>query len=240
MHSKKLEAHGLVNRIAGTGYNFRSHNAGDSVVHDVNKILNELNVDPIEIYSGQQKHTAHIEYADGNNGEPYIYGKLFKDTDGLITDKRNVALLIKFADCTPVVLFDPVKGVQASVHSGWRGTYQRISLHALKKMEKEFNCKRENVLVYLGPSIDQDNYEVGSEVYEAFTDFDTRDSFFKPHGDKYLLDMLEANLSILKSAGIKEENIDRERASTYTDSRLHSARKEGRNYQLNAILTIMT
>ena len=107
-------------------------------------------------------------------------------------------------------------------------------------MEKEFNCKRENVLVYLGPSIDQDNYEVGSEVYEAFTDFDTRDSFFKPHGDKYLLDMLEANLSILKSAGIKEENIDRERASTYTDTRLHSARKEGRNYQLNAILTIMT
>lgn len=240
MHSKKLEAHGLVNKIAGMEYNFRSLKAAETVTHDVKKLLQELKIEPKEIYSGQQKHTANIEYVDGSNGEEFIYGKTFQDTDGLITDKRDVALLIKFADCTPVVLYDPIKGVQASVHSGWRGTCKRISLQAIEKMEKEFHCERNNILVYLGPSIDQANYEVGSEVYKAFKEFKTRNSFFKPLGDKHLLDMLEANLSIIKEAGIPAGNIEIERASTYTDSRLHSARKEGPDYQLNAILTLMT
>ena len=239
MYSKRLQAHGLINKVAGSAYNFRSQKIGEAVKNDVNRLVNELGIHPTELYSAQQKHTAHIEYADGTNGEPFLYGRTFKDTDGLITDKKNMALLIKFADCTPVVLYDPERGVQATVHSGWRGTCQRISLQAIEKMEKEFHCQKENILVYLGPSIDQENYEVGSEVYDAFYSFSNKDSFFKPKGDKYVLDMLEANLSIIKEAGIPVENIEMEKSSTYTDSRLHSARKEGSDYQLNALLTLM-
>lgn len=239
MHSKRLEAHGLINKIAGKGYNFRYQIKGDSVAGDVNRVLDELNITPKELYSGQQKHTGNIAYVDGSNGEAFIYGKRVKETDGLITDKKQIALLIKFADCTPIILYDPVKGVQASVHSGWRGTQKRISLHAIKKMESEFHCKRENILVYLGPSIDQANYEVGPEVYEAFKGFPRRETFFKSHGETYWLDMLEANLSIIQEAGIPKENIDIERTSTFMDSRLHSARAEGTAYQLNAIVTYM-
>lgn len=239
MHSKRLEAHGLINKVAGSEYNFRSQKIGEAVKKDVTTLLHELGIHPTELYSAQQKHTAHIAYADGMNGEPFLYGRTFQETDGLITDKKNVALLIKFADCTPVVLFDPERGIQASVHSGWRGTCQRISLRAIEKMEKEFHCQRKNILVYLGPSIDQENYEVGSDVYDAFESFPNREVFFKPKGDKFLLDMLEANLSIIKEAGIPAENIEMEKSSTYTDSRLHSARKEGPDYRLNALITMI-
>lgn len=239
MQSTLLSKYGLHNYIAGTEYNFRYQKAGKAVLDDVERAIEVMNIHPEKIYSGQQIHSANIAYVDGNNGEEFVFGKTFKETDGLITDQTNVALLIKFADCTPVVLFDPVKKVLASVHSGWRGTTQRISLNAIDKMINDFGCKRENLLAYLGPSIDIDHYEVGSEVYEAFREFKNRDQFFSPKGEKYQLSMLDANLDILRTAGIQEDNIDIERASTFTDPRLHSARAEGPEYQLNGILTIM-
>lgn len=239
MQSSLLTENGLINCIGGSGFNFRYQRAGDKVVQDVQKVLETVDAHPKEIYSGQQVHSANVKYVDGENGEDFVFGRTFKETDGLITDRPGVALFIKFADCTPIVLFDPIKKVQASVHSGWRGTVQQISVEAIKQMVNNFGCKKENILAYVGPSIDQENYEVGSEVYEAFSSFEDRDNFFKAHGEKYLMSMLDANLSILRSAGIKENNIDVERASTFTDERLHSARKEGADYQLNAIMTMM-
>jgi hypothetical protein len=240
MYSKLLEQYGLKNKIAGTESNFRYHKIGKAIVENVSQLEAELQVNPKEVYSGQQTHSANIVYVDGENGESFAFGKTFKDTDGLITDKANVALLIKFADCTPVVLFDPIKKVQASVHSGWRGTVQQISAHAVERMISEFGCQKENILAYVGPSIDQENYEVGSEVYEAFKDFPERDTFFQSKDNgKYLLSMLDANLAILKNYGIDQAKIEVERASTYTDERLHSARLEGGEYGLNAIMTIM-
>lgn len=239
VQSKLLSKYGLQNYIAGTGYNFRYQKAGRAVIEDVQKAISKMDIHPNEIYTGQQVHSANITYVDGENGEAFVFGKTFKETDGLITDQPNVAFLIKFADCTPVVLFDPVAQVLASVHSGWRGTTQRISLNAVDMMVNDFKCKKENILAYLGPSIDIDHYEVGSEVYDAFETFGNRDQFFSPKGKKYQLSMLDANLDILKNAGIRSENIEIEKASTFTDPRLHSARAEGLDYQLNGIITMM-
>jgi len=239
MHSKLLEEHGLLNKVAGSNYNFRYQKAGNKIVKDVERLLKEMNIEPKEIYTGQQMHTDNVEVVDGTNGEAFVYGRTFKETDGLITDKQNIALLIKYADCTPIVLFDPKKRVQAVVHSGWRGTVKQISLKAIEKLEKEFKSEREDLLVYVGPSIDQDNYEVGTEVYEAFSGVKNRDDFFKPHGEKYKMSMTDANVDILLEAGIKAENMEVERTSTYTSPELHSARGEGPEYQLNGLITMM-
>lgn len=239
MHSKLLEKHGLTNKVAGSDYNFRYQKAGNKIVEDVDRLLKEMNIKPTEIYTGQQMHTDHVVVVDSENGEDFVYGKTFKETDGLITNQPNIALLIKYADCTPIVLFDPIKRVQAIVHSGWRGTTKKIALKAIGKMEREFGSKKEDMLVYVGPSIDQENYEVGPEVYEAFEDFKKRDSFFKSFGEKYLMSMTDANVEILLEAGIKVENIEVERASTYSDESLHSARQEGTEYQLNGLLTMI-
>lgn len=239
MHSKLLEKHGLRNKVAGSDYNFRYQKAGNKIVKDVERLLKEMNLEPVEIYTGQQMHTDNVVVVDGTNGEDFVYGKTFKETDGLITDQPSVALLIKYADCTPIILFDPKKHVQAVVYSGWRGTVKQISIKAMDKMEKDFGSVREDLLVYVGPSIDQNNYEVGTEVYEAFSDFKNRDTFFKPHGEKYKMSMTDANVAILLGAGIKEENMEVERTSTYSSDELHSARGEGPEYQLNGLLTMI-
>ncbi|MER2063819.1 MAG: peptidoglycan editing factor PgeF [Alkalibacterium sp.] len=239
MYSKLLAKHGLINKVAGSDYNFRYQKAGNKIIKDVERLLKEMNIEPLEIYTGQQMHTDNVEIVDGTNGETFVYGRTFKETDGLITDKQNIALLIKYADCTPIILFDPQKRVQAVVHSGWRGTVKQISVKAIEKMEEVFGCKREDLLVYVGPSIDQDNYEVGPEVYEAFSGVKNRDDFFKPHGEKYKMSMTDANVAILLEAGIKEENMEVERTSTYTSEELHTARGEGSEYQLNGLLTMI-
>lgn len=240
MHSKLLRENGLLNKIGGSDYNFRSATAKDTIKVDVECLLAEAGMADAEtVYTGKQIHGKNVAYADGEMGEEFVIGRHFTDTDGLITDKPGVVLLIKYADCTPVVLFDPVNNVQASVHSGWRSTIQKISHVAIDKMVNEFGCQKENILAYLGPSIDQENYEVGPEVYEAFDGEVDRDLYFRPHGEKYLLSMTDANYQLLLKAGIRTENIEVNTASTFTDEALHSARKEGKDYNLNGIITML-
>lgn len=239
MHSIKLTQKGLSHYVAGTAFNFRYAKVGERLADDLERALNYMQIEPSVLYSGEQVHGVNIEYCDGLRGDDFLVGKIFPETDGLITDRPGVALLIKYADCTPIVLFDPVKRVQAVLHSGWRGTVQEISAHALERLESDFMCRREDLVVYLGPSIDQMSYEVGLEVYEAFGDFKARDQFFRSRGDKFLLSMSDANLELLLAHGLKREQIDVSRESTFRHPGLHSARGAGADYGLNGLITMM-
>lgn len=240
MHSARLKEKKLYNKVIGStsSYQFKKH--APFFFDYVEAVLKTETSVPAVIATGQQVHGDRIAYVEGANQAKEPKRVLLPETDGLITDAPYVALTIKFADCTPIVLYDPIKKVQASVHSGWRGTVKHLSVKALQKMESEFGCLRENILVYLGPSIDKHHYEVGPEVYEAFSDVRERDTFFYPHGDKYRLSMLDANISILKQAGLTNEQMDIDRTSTYTSPILHSARAEGPEYELNVLVTMMT
>ena len=240
MFSKRLRDLGLAHQIFGQGYNFRQAKIGDQLIEEVNRALDEMGVKPREVYSLKQDHTDRVRLADLVSGDPYIIGRHFDQADGLVTDYSNVALLVKFADCTPVLLYDPVNRAQALVHSGWRGTAKQISHKALQLMVDQYGSRPDDILAFVGPSIDQDHYEVGSEVYEAFIENPARDSFFKAQGDKYLLSMTQANHALLLQAGLKEENIEVCQVSTYNDDRLHSARQMGPDYQLNAMVSMIS
>jgi len=237
MYSQLLQEQGLVNLIGGSQYNFRQATNKDFFAKDIERLLEQAEINSDTVYTAKQVHGTNIAYGDGESGEQFVIGRHFEDTDGLITDKKGVALLIKFADCTPIVLYDPVKQVQASIHSGWRGTAAKISHSAIRKMGEAFDSKKENILAYVGPSIDLENYEVGPEVYEAFSEHVTRELYFKKMGEKYLLDMSLANYQLLIEEGIPAHNIDVSTASTFKDHKLHSARQAGENYSLNAIVT---
>lgn len=240
IYSKKLSDLGLANLVGGSKYNFRYKTQNKKVIEDVKDLLLEMKEEPSMIYSAFQDHTDHVKVPDMENTVKFAYGRIILNTDAMVTNEKNVALLIKMADCTPIILFDPVKKVQAVVHSGWRGTCKEISAKAAAKMESTFDCGRENIYAYIGPTISIEDYEVGEEVYKAFEKFTNRDSFFeKKCSGKYHLNMKQANLDVLLRAGIKDENIELERESTFGNPHLHSARYEGENYGLNAIISII-
>lgn len=234
-----MKRQGLNCFVAGSAYDFRELTKGKHVQNDVVRALREMKIEPHEIYSGKQVHGCEIGYADGESGETHVFGKVFPETDGLITDKPGIALLVKYADCTPIVLYDPKRKVVAALHSGWRSTVQRISQKAITRMVNEFDCKTEDIYAYLGPSIDRENYEVGREVYEAFETFTERDTFFIPRENNYHLSMSDANEALLREAGIQSTHIEVDHLSTFDDARLHSARAEGKEYGLNGLIVMM-
>ncbi|MDO4432471.1 MAG: peptidoglycan editing factor PgeF [Aerococcaceae bacterium] len=239
MNSKLLEALGLANVVAGVPYNVRTNQSVHEWSNQVQQIIAKLPIVPMECYSANQVHGNEIAYCDGMNGLDYHFGKYFLEKDGLITDQPKIALLIKYADCSPIVLFDPVKKVQAVVHSGWRSTVKRISSNAIQQMQQQFGCDVSNIVAFIGPTIDVASYQVGQEVYDAFAEFRLRDAFFVKEAGKYYLNLSEANRCILLEAGILPEKIEVSSISTYDCAALHSARRDGANYQLNALVTMM-
>ena len=134
------------------------------------------------------------------------------DTDALVTTAPGVVLAILTADCVPIVLHDPVAGVLACVHSGWRGTVARVAARAVAAMVA-FGSRPQDVQAGLGPALDPSNYQVGPDVRAAVC------GAFGAEGagslirqdpaapDRWLLDMWAANRHVLRQAGLREQNI---------------------------------
>ncbi|MCR8969966.1 peptidoglycan editing factor PgeF [Facklamia sp. 7083-14-GEN3] len=239
---QQFEKMGLQVFLAGAKYNFRTSTMGEAAVSEqINHALDDGNFDFQTFYTGEQIHGGKVSYPLEEKTNSFAVGEIIPQSDGLITDQPKQVLMVKFADCTPIIIYDARQKVVSIVHSGWRSTVQRISQLAVKRMQDQFYSKKEDLLVYIGPSIDQDNYEVGEEVYQAFNEWEDQSTFIKAgvKAGKYQLSMIDANLYLIKELGINEEKIMVDRRSTYLSSELHSARKEGKNYQLNGLFAMI-
>jgi polyphenol oxidase len=131
--------------------------------------------------------------------------------DALVTTSPGVVLAILTADCVPVVLHDPVAGVLACVHSGWRGTVARVGAVAVAAM-RDLGASPDRIVAGMGPAIDPDRYQVGAEVHGAVANAfgPAAVTFIRPdpnQDDRWLLDLWTANRLVLTDAGLGEENI---------------------------------
>jgi YfiH family protein len=133
------------------------------------------------------------------------------DTDALVTTSPGVVLAILTADCVPIVLYDPVAGVLACVHAGWRGTVARIGGAAVATMDK-LGASPGDIVAGLGPAIDPARYQVGPDVHDAVSAAfgAAADAFIRPDPEaagRWLLDLPSANRHVLREAGLGERNI---------------------------------
>jgi YfiH family protein len=162
----------------------------------------------------KQVHGGKITYVEE--------GGLAGESDALITDKPGIGLAVSIADCVPIFIYDPVAKIVAAIHSGWRSTKEKILSKTISKL-KEFGCNPENFVVYIGPSISKNIYEVGHEVAEHF-----EKKYLTPKGDKNLLDVSGINYNILLQSGVKKSNIQMSALCTYAmKDILHSYRRDG-------------
>ena len=166
----------------------------------------------------------------------------FDEVDGLITDKKNKALSLYFADCTALFLYDPIKNVIGDIHSGWRGTVQKIGMVAVQKMQEEYNCNPEDIICCIGPTIRQCHFQVEEDVKDLFMQAFNDESIIKvgevvDGKQKYYIDAVKANINMMKSCGLKEENIIDSGICTVCNSDiLHSYRTEKQNAGRNAAI----
>lgn len=172
-----------------------------------------------------------------------------EDTDGIITNKKEIALITTSADCISLLLYDPVKKAIGSIHSGWKGTLKGIIVKAIEKMKNEYKSNPEDIICCICPSIRQCCFEVDEDVknlfYNKYKDLKNIDEIIKL-GDKkedkqkYYIDTVKINIELLKNIGLKEENIIDSNICTMCHSKeFHSYRADGKDFGVNgAIIAI--
>jgi len=192
---------------------FGNINTYDSMKNEVEenykKICNELGLEYKNIVRPRQTHTDNIKRVDKkeNLEEMDIYLDYLNDVDAVITDKSKLILSTTYADCIPLLFFDPVKNVIANVHSGWKGTLKTIGKKTVEKMIAEYNCNPQDLICCIGPNIQSCHFEVEEDVNELFSKkFGKKFSKEKENG-KYLIDTVAINKTTLQEIGVQEENI---------------------------------
>ena len=196
------------------------------------KLCKALEIDINTIVEPIQTHTDTVKCIDKVEKSEDL-----KDVDGLITDKPNIALTTKNADCILFIFYDPIKKVIANVHSGWRGTFQKISEKAVQKMINYYGSKPEDILCFISPSIRKDHFEVEEDVKDLCQNifaFTNRVNEFIQVGDvingvqKYYIDTVLINRILLEDIGLKENNIiDCGICSVCNGDKIESVRVDG-------------
>ena len=221
--------------LKGEGINFRSNSEEEMQCYK--KIFDNLKLDINTLVKPLQKHTDIVKCID-----KVMVKEELKDVDGLITNKENITLVTTNADCILFLFYDPVKKVIANIHSGWRGTFQKIAEKAIIKMIQEYECKPENIEVYIWPSIRQCHFEVDEDIKiecEKIFNFTGKTNLFIKEGkikegkQKYFIDTVLINRILFLDNGIKESNIyDCEICSVCNKDKIRSFRAEGKEFKL--------
>lgn len=221
---------------------FTTSGSVESVKENLESVFEFLEVEPHILYNGFQTHSGNIVIVENiNQGIQHEFGRYFPDTDGLVTDKDNIALITRFADCTPIILYDPIKKVHANVHSGWKGTLQRISANAINIMVDKYNSNPKDIFAIIGPTIGKDEFEVDKDVKDIFsTEFGYIENIIiKKNNIKSLIDLQTINKNILIENGIVEDNIVIVNLTTISNKILHSYRRDKEEFGLMGVITIL-
>ena len=162
------------------------------------------------------------------------------ETDALITNVPGVALVIFVADCVPILLFDDELAVVAAVHAGWRGTALNISGTAVSKMAETYGCSPGNIKAAIGPSISQCCYETDIDVADAMRSVLGSDAelCIKPAGEKYMIDLKEANRLLLLKAGVTNISISDECTSCSSQKYWSHRKTKGQRGSQGAVIAL--
>ena len=138
--------------------------------------------------------------------------------DALVTNTKGIAIGIATADCTPVILADPIEKIIGVAHAGWKGAAAGVIQSAIEKMIF-LGSELKNIFACLGPGISIDNYEVSSDFKKNFErhikEMPHLDECFLEYEGKYYFDIPEFCRRTLLIRGIPNENIDRIKIDTY-------------------------
>lgn len=188
---------------------------GDDKSHVANCRLNlcsTLGIAPQHLVMPHQTHSADCVII----GEDFLSlsddakSSMLDGKDAIITTLSDVAIGVNTADCVPIILADPHKGIIAAVHAGWKGTVKRIAANAIQAMTAHLGANPSNIYAAIGVSICQDCFEVGDEVLEQFADAKfhiNHIAYRSSTTGKAHISLQEANKVTLTECGIPQENI---------------------------------
>lgn len=186
----------------------------EKVTENRRRFARSLNMRPEAITVAGAVHGAEIARVD----RPVA---LVKEVDGLVTDRPDVALFATFADCFPLIVYDPEQRAVGLAHAGWRGTEAGIAKNLVAAVKREYGSRAEDLRVGIGPGICGSCYAVGPEFADRFPP-----EVLRPGADgKLLLDLAEANRQQFLALGVLPRRIRVHSLCTFESDRLFSHRR---------------
>lgn len=183
-----------------------------------------------------QVHSADHVVAKAPRGAEEAHRK----ADIILTDQPQITLYMRFADCVPVFLYDPVRSAICMVHAGWLGTVRGATRAGVEAMEAALGSRPQDLVAAIGPSIGPDHYEVGADVVEQVTSIfgDQAQTLIETRGTSTYLDLWTANRLQLEQSGVTEIEVSGLCTACHTDDWFSHRAEQGKTGRFGAILAL--
>ncbi|MCB5253212.1 MAG: polyphenol oxidase family protein [Candidatus Cloacimonadaceae bacterium] len=185
----------------------------------------------------EQTHSNHVHICSKeDNGAGFKDHPQISVADGFATNIAEQYLLIRTADCYPVLLYEKNARAIAAVHSGREGSRKNIVGQAVQVLVDHFSCDPANIIAHVGAGICQEHYQVSEELYKAFCDSLDADKFSVCSNKHRHLNLRAVINQQLLRAGLKFINIENIQICSYENPDYFSYRRDqGNNRQINLI-----
>lgn len=220
-----------------------SLNVGGTVGDDLvrvreNRLLSfkALGCHPESIFDVWQVHSADVVCANA----PRPTDESLRQADIILTDKANVSLFMRFADCVPILMYDPHTAVIGVAHAGWMGTLRDVATRTVQTMHKTYGSNPTDIIACIGPSIGPDHYEVGADVIlQVMQKFgDDSDQFLISNNGKIHFDLWKTNKFLLERAGVGKVDVAGICTACHTDDWFSHRAEKGRTGRFGALISL--
>jgi YfiH family protein len=165
----------------------------------------ELGREVGSVYDVWQVHSSDAIWTTGSRPASVRHRK----ADAILTDRPEVTLFMRFGDCVPILLHDPVKKVVGIAHAGWIGTVNGIVTETVRTMQAAYRSNPRDILAAIGPSIAVHHYEIGPEVVDEV------EAAFGAEADEFLVHENEsAYFNLWRANQFQLENIGVDKIET--------------------------
>jgi len=191
---------------------------------------------PDSIFDVWQVHSADAVCADA----PRKFDEPYQKADIILTDKPDVTLFMRFADCVPILVHDPAKGVIGLSHAGWLGTVRDVAGVTIHTMREQYGSDPSDIIACIGPSIGPDHYEVGEDVVtQVKQTFGDDASLMLPlHDERIHFDLWKANQYLLERAGVNQIELAGICTACHTDDWFSHRAEKGRTGRFGALISL--
>lgn len=197
---------------------FTTSDAGDMrKIQIVEDFFRDRDIVTRKIVMLEQIHSVNVSVPDSLHlGDV----ELLEEADGVVTNEKGAILVVRVADCVPVLFHDPAAGVIGASHNGWRGSEKNMMKHMIQKMES-LGAHAANIRIAFGPAIGECCYTVDMDRYVLFMEEMERfeKHIFRPHGGGFHLNLTRLNYELALESGVQKSHIDTFPFCTSCDSK---------------------
>lgn len=222
---------------------WNSLNVGGTVGDEIERVrqnrllsFEALECKPDSIFDVWQVHSADAVCARA----PRRFDEPYRKADIILTDRPEVTLFMRFADCVPLLFHDPRKGIIGVAHAGWMGTVKDVATRTVNVLQAEYGSDPADVIACIGPSIGPDHYEVGEDVIRQVRQTFGKDSdmLLEPHDGRIHFNLWKANQRQLERAGIGRIELAGICTACHTDDWYSHRAEKGRTGRFGALISL--